>query len=461
MANPTPLAALGGITYGQAKTTIARVVDNGVCDDDPRVLERTNEAQKMLLDALIPVGGMATYDVVADGTTLLLPPELENAIEVEVRGNALVNNQSDIKQGWYDLINPFTYVDPDQQHDQPLNDLFLHPDPADPNILRRKYDFIGLTQGATVRVTGAKRFVPITSDNDYLIIQNIRVLKMAVQALERWDINDKAGGDGYYETATGMLKAEVTKHLLDPRNSLKRRATYERDLATYPTNSFGWVRARLALEIPKILAKGKSEITGLLEMAEMRIIGKGLWKDTVEEFHAEVVNGLIKLPVRVQSVLMARLDGLPIDVRSIFFGYMKNGPGHLTDLMNACTRMLSDEGEVYDPVSQLTRRQYRLTGALLANSNTSTGTGSCLSMACKLRWVAKQPADQMVIKNFEALRLMVTAIIRDEDGNANDSDRSAALALNEIEKETREYLGGQEMVPHISMVGGGLGGCAW
>ncbi len=461
MANPTPLAALGGTTYGQAKTTIARVVDNGVCDDDPRVLERTNEAQKMLLDALIPVGGMATYDVVADGTTLLLPPQLENAIEVEVRGNALVNNQSDIKQGWYDLINPFTYVDPDQQHDQPLHDLFLHPDPSDPNILRRKYDFIGLTQGATVRVTGAKRYVPITSDDDYLIIQNVRALKMAIMSLERSDINDIDGGQKYYEAAVGMLKAEVTKHLLDPRNSLKRRAQYERDLATYPTNSFGWVRARLALEIPKILAKGKSEITGMLEMAEMRLIGKGLWKGTIEEFHAEVVNGLIKLPTRVDSVLMARISGVPIDVRSIFFGYMKNGPGYISDLIGSCAAMLSDEGEVYDPVSQLTRRQYRLNGALASAWPVTATPSSCLSMACKLRWIAKQPSDQMVIKNFEALRLMVTAINLEEDEKWQEAAQAAGLAVNEVEKETREYIGGQEMVPHISMVGGGLGGCAW
>jgi hypothetical protein len=36
------------------------------------VLERVNEATKMLLDAIIPVNGMATYDIIAEGTTLLL-----------------------------------------------------------------------------------------------------------------------------------------------------------------------------------------------------------------------------------------------------------------------------------------------------------------------------------------------------------------------------------------------------
>ncbi len=129
---------------------------------------------------------------------------------------------------------------------------------------------------------------------------------------------------------------------------------------------------------------------------------------------------------------------------------MKNGPGHIADLACACSQMLSDEGEVFDPVTQLTRRQYRLQGACT--------NGSCISMACKLRWIRKEPTDRMVIQNFEALRLMVQAIIAEED---EKQSQSAMLALNEIEKETREYLGGQEMVPHIVLMGGGIGGCTW
>lgn len=452
MANPIPLAAPGGITYGQIKTSLARVVDNGVCDDDARVVERTNEATKMLLDAIIPVGGMATYDIVADGTTLLLPPQLENAIEVEVRGSGLVNNQSDIRQGWYDLVNNFTYVDPDQQHDAPLTDLFLHPDPSDAGILRRKYDFIGLTQGATVRVTGAKRYIPITSDNDYLIIQNIRALKMAIMSLERQDINDIDNGQKYYEAAVGMLRAEVMKHLLDPRNSLKRRAHYEKDFATYPMNSFGWFRARMALEIPKLLAKGKSEITRLLEMAEMRLISKGMWKGTVEIFHAEVIDGLIQFPTRVDSILVARLDGWPIDVRSIFFDYMRGGPGWLGECWAVCNAILSDEGEVYDPTAQTTRHQYRLNGAR------REAPTSCLSVAAKLRWLPKQPIDRMVITNFEAMRLMVTAINLEEAEKWQEAQIAAADAVNEAEKELREFIGGQEMVPHVELMGGSIGG---
>lgn len=449
MANPTPLAGLGGLTYGEAKPFLARVVDNGVCPDDPRVIERTNEATKWLLDALIPVGGMAIYDVVASGTTVLLPKELENAIEVEIRSGT-INNQTDIKQGWYDLINNFTYVDPSMQHDMPMVDQFMVPDTMDPSILRRQYDYPGLAQGSTVRVTGAKRYLPITSDNDYLIIQNLIALKLAIMALERQDINDVDNGQKYYQAAVDTLTREVKKHLLDPRNSLKRRANFEKDLATYAPGTFGWTRARLALEIPGLLAKGKSEITRMLEMAEMRLISSGMWKGTLEQFRATVVGGHIRFPTRVESVLTAKVCGQPIDVRSIFFGYLKNGPHWVDDQICACSSMLLDEGEVYDPATQTSRRQYRLV------ANTAEET---LYVVTKLRWAKKVPSDRMVIANLEAVRLMMQGIMDEQNENWQGGPVALAAATKVLRDELNEYVGNQQHVVHIDWEP--LGGEAW
>src|SRR5205085_1347111 len=100
------------------------------------------------------------------GTTLLLPKEMENAIEVQVLGNATVNNQTDVTQGW-SMVNQFAYLTPDSAHDNPLVDQFLQPDPNDATILRRQYDYPGLSPNATVRATGAKRWLPIETDNTY------------------------------------------------------------------------------------------------------------------------------------------------------------------------------------------------------------------------------------------------------------------------------------------------------
>lgn len=266
--------AAGGIKFGVAKDELATVTANGLCDgSDPRVRMRTNEATKILLDELIPVNGMATYDVVATGTELLLPKQLENAVEVEVLNDAQVRNQTDVTQGWQ-LVSNFTYIDPSSAHDNPLHDLGLDPDPQDFTILRRRYDYKGLQAGATVRVTGAKRYVPITTDDDYLIIQNIPALKLEILAreyLERGaDYADSA--QKYHQMAVAALQAEVKKHQLDPTNSLKRKAAYQKDLTDFDEGTLGRTRARIALELPGMMQKGKSEITYLVNRAVQMLV---------------------------------------------------------------------------------------------------------------------------------------------------------------------------------------------
>lgn len=267
MANP-------GILFGAAKAELGTVVAGGQCSDDARIKARTDEATKMLLSHLIPVGGMATYDVVAAGTTLLLPKELENAIEVEVLNGATVRNQTDVTQGWYDLVTNFTYVDPAGQHDNPLVDLGLVADEDDAAILRRKYDYPGLENNATVRVTGAKRFLPIVSDGSSLIIQNVHALKLGILSIEYLMRGPGSVEDAikYKQFAIDELKAEVAKHMLDPRNVLKRKAAYQQDILTHGEGTLGRTRGRLALELPGFLNRGKSEITDLVNRAVQMLV---------------------------------------------------------------------------------------------------------------------------------------------------------------------------------------------
>lgn len=350
----------GGLTYGASKSMLARVVENGLCDDDSRVMLRVNEATKACLDELIPVGGCATYDVVASGTTLLLPKELENAIEVEVLNDAKVRGQRDVTQGFYDLVNPFTYVDPAAAHDNPLVDQFMQPDPGDATILRRQYDYPGLANNATVRVTGAKRYLPITSDADYLIVQNILALKFMILAIEMFERNALDEGKKLKGEALELLTSEVKKHQMDPRQVMRRKAEYDKDMATFKPGTFGYVRARLAHEVPGALNLGKSELSRLLEQAEMRLMDKGHFVGTLEEFRANVTDGHILLPARVKSLLAANIGGCgTLDIRSIFFQYLKNGPG----LESSCGNILYDEGEVYLESAGEWRRKFRLSGS--------------------------------------------------------------------------------------------------
>jgi hypothetical protein len=263
--------ASGGITFGLAAPFLARVVDNGISYDDPRVIERTNAATKLILDHMIPVGGMATFTIVGagtDGRTFLLPKELENAIAVD--GDVGAVNGTYLPQGWVELVNNFAYIDPNAQHDNPLVDQFLQPDPSDPTILRRQYYYPNIQTPATINVTGAKRYLPIIGNNDYLIVQNIEALKRVILSIERTENNAPDEADKYLKQALEILQSEVKKHLLDPINSLKRKAAYQHEVLPavgFPIGSLGNIRARLALEVPGYLAKGRIELSDAINHA--------------------------------------------------------------------------------------------------------------------------------------------------------------------------------------------------
>lgn len=580
---------MAGITYGMVKNELGTVVGNGVGGDNPRTMPRTNEAIRQILGFdFICVGGMMIVDITAatdayGRETILLPKEMENAIEVEVLPGSSVNGQNDVKQGW-NLVSNFTYVDPSNAHDNPLVDLGLVPDNDDPTILRRLYYYPGLeAPEALVRVTGAKRFVPITGDNDPLIVQNIPAIKVMILSIERYENNDRENAKAYREDAKTLLMEEVKKHQLDPTNSLKRKANYQHDLVTYAEGTLGRTRARLALELPGFLQRGKSEITYLvnravqmlvdnrnqlaiagrisvhgtvteleyvpatapadvllwndyndirlmvqsfitesgdpqavqvaeeyqkkafesqkaklieetelarhttyttalgvylpgsfghavarlalemegglqltttelervLSMAEMRLLEQGIWKGSLREVNATITGGEILFPRDIEAVLVTDINGQPVDIRSAFFEYQQNGPGKFS----TCSSRFIDRGEVYFPQTGFKRRKYFYNGSLTRSVQ--------FSSICKVRWVQKTSGDELTIKAFEALRLMSQAIMLERAENWKDAQAAQAFAINVLEKENREFLGGIQHVQGAQMSGYSLGdlGC--
>lgn len=566
------MALIYGLTFGDVKDDLASVVANGTCGTDPRVLKAANEATRFLLQQeIIPVNCMATYDVVAVGTILFLPEELENAIEVEPLGNATVNNQSDIRQGFHTLVSNFSYVDPSAAQDNPLVDLFLDRDPTT-NRLRRKYDYPGLTAGSTVRVTGKKRYIAMTADGDSLIVQNTLALKSAILYREYLlrGANSVDDANKYKADALSLIEAEVKQHLLDPRRALKRKADYQLDistyvegtlgrtrgrlalelngfllkgkseitylvnravqmlvdnrnqlaiagrisvhgtttelsytpattpetvltwgdynqirlmvqsfitesgdpqqlavaeeyqkkafelqraqlieetekkrhttyttaLATYVSGTFGWTVARLALEMPGGLAMTVTEIERLVSMAEMRLLEKGLYKGSLKTLSATITGGEILFPRDVEAVLAADICGQPVDIRSAFFEFQKNGPGE-----SACESRFIDQGEVFFPQTGSRRRKYLYRG--VCDSDVE------FTCVAKVRWIQKESCDELAIKNFEAIRLMSQSIQHEKNERWNEAGVSAADAKDVLERELQEYLGG---IQHVQSV---------
>lgn len=441
----------GGITFGAAKDSLRLVVANGVGITSPRIMPATNSAIFELMIAtdpytnatLITKDGMATYDVMTDADGfLLLPKQLENSYAAFILTDEdTVNGQKDVKQGWIDCVNPFTYIDPSMAHDNPLVDYFLVPDPDDNTILRRKYRYPGISGIATVRITGKKAFLKITQDTDFLLIQNVPAIELMIQGRERRD-NFDPNWKQLKDAAILMLADEAKAHQMDPRRFMTRKAGYEADLVNFQQGSKAWTRARLALEMPGGLLVGKEEFARIIDRAQLRMMEKGIWKGCLEEFDATITDGHVYFPARVQSVLAADLCGVPIDIRSIFYKYLENGPGDWDD---TCGGRFEDEGEDFFPNSGLRRRKYR------ARIGTN---GQKILAVCKLRWEVKEPEEQLTIVNLEANRAMVSCILLEqaekwgEAGNA----REEVLGKNGIlQSELGEYLAGiKHTVPFIT-----------
>jgi len=445
---PAPISPpVGGIQFKDAAPLLCGVVDNGVSQDDPRVLLRLNEATKIILDYMIPVGGMCTANVAATDEVLLLPPEMENIIELHPQSaTTKVRGDLDITQGWYEIVNNSVYMDPNQQYDNPTIDLGMWPDPDDPSILRRAYQYAGLQpSNAVVTVTGAKRYLPITNDEDYLICQNIEALKLIILSIER---NENAAPDEapkYAKQAFDLLQAEVKKHIMDPRNYMFRKSGYEDDLAHFPPGTLGWMRAQIALDVDEAMKTGKKDLAWSINQVERRIMSRAIYKDCIVQIQAEVQGGIVYFPLFVGSVLAIDVNGAPIPIRSQFFEHLDNGPG-----MYSSCEMLKDLGDEYFPGSLTTRRKYKL----VANCDTV----QCINAVCKLRWLEKQPSDLMVIKNYEAIRLFMTSKYLEEKEDWKNAQMNQAQAWAIMDNELKDYLAGVRHTVHIQTFGFGLNG---
>lgn len=445
-ALPTPAQVTpppGGITFREAAPMLATVVDNGVCSDDPRVKIRLNEATKMVLDTMIPVGGMCRADVAAVNQVLVLPPEMENVYEAVPSDTASIRGDKDIKEGWYDMTNNSLYLDPAAAYDNPLIDAGLWSDPSSPDVLRRAYVYPGLEpSNAIVSVFGAKRYIPIERDEDFLIVQNIEALKLLILSIERNENSAPDEAMKYKQQAFELLQNEVKKHILDPRQFMRRKAAYDADMSSYPEDTLGWLRASLALDMDELLRQEKHALTWAINQSERRLMQRAIYKDTITQLQAVVVGGFVYFPIDVGAVLSINLNGCPIPIRGQFFQSLENGPG-----MFPQHPMLIDQGD--ELVSGSVRRKYKLVANCTENQ--------CLNAVCKMRWRYKKPGDIMVIKNYEAMRLMVLSIFREKKDQWKEAQTDQQTAFDIMDKELRDYLGGIKHTPQIQTYGFGLG----
>ena len=152
------------ITVAEVKGTLCRAVDNGVPADDPRVIQRLNEAMERLMVSGHYVGMTQELTICAHQQCFTLPRQIESVQEIFILDQSL-----DVNSGWYSIENPATYVDPDFLNDVVLVDRGEHPtifDICTPGNLIIYADYVEAA-GDVIRIFGVD-----ASGNDIYSEQN-------------------------------------------------------------------------------------------------------------------------------------------------------------------------------------------------------------------------------------------------------------------------------------------------
>jgi hypothetical protein len=407
------------ITVAEAKNVLCRSVDNGVPPDDPRVVDRINEATERLMAGGHWVGMTQELSICTMQQCFTLPRQIESVQEVFILDQSL-----DVNTGWYSIENPATYVDPDMLNDIVLVDRGEYPilfdictpgklliysdypeatgdqirvfgldasgneiftlqnsvpapgelvplsqigantvntfskitnmqkpgtngpvrvyevdptgginnlmlailDPSERVPSYRRYycaDIPVVPLGGPpvrVRVTGKRRYLPVSQDTDFLILANLGALRLEMMAIDREDGNDFQGSGEFHKRALDILQAEAKTYQQDPTRVSYRKAQCIIDERSYDHRQLGHVRARLALENPQFLHVGLRTITRAINTAQERLISQGYWKDTVINLTLRILGkGYVVPPPNIESVVITLLDGYALTMRNRWF----------------------------------------------------------------------------------------------------------------------------------------------
>jgi len=541
------------MTLGEIRSEIARVVDNGVSANDPRVIQRVNQAQRRLHAIRSWLGLFAKYKVDVVANIFTLPVELENVHSVtRYTGTALPAGNVLLSQD----ANAFVHLDGD------IVPLVFRPVSAAGTVSYQIDPSLGQNLTSVV-VAGKKIFVPATSDSSTLLIDDLEALKLMVMALWReennqlelasglqakavehlalktdmaievarrlayqtrlssaspgtmafvrsrlaldlnfglktdetqmFDLVNKAQdmlidikrtllASGRYGVKDGLslpsysyivsdsaqlpvpdyttvklavlalmansvndknpqlnpelaakYEAEATKSLeqdLMVELERKRHDEYSTALTSSQPNTFGRIKARLALDLPNGLRLSNNELTRTINRAEEILVARGKWAGAVEELKVTIPKeGLFYLPGNVESILSATLNDVPVPVFDQHYDYNPGGPGFQTEEFNSGTPSIIARGEKI--VSNQRLRVYFVRG-----NWTET---ACARLLVKRRHVDYQAdQDPVLIRNYSAVYSMVLSLLLQEQ-NPETAKYHEEQALSILRSELEQF----------------------
>lgn len=171
-----------------------------------------------------------------------------------------------------------------------------------------------------IRVTGKRRFLPVTGDTDFLILSNTGALRLELLAIDREDGNDFQGSAEFHKRALDMLQAEAKTYQQDPTRVSYRKAQAITDEQSFDRKQLGYVRARLALENPQFMRVGLRTITRAINTAQERLLAQGYWKDSVIYLTLKIFgDGYVSVPPNVEALTVVHYQSQPLTLRNRWF----------------------------------------------------------------------------------------------------------------------------------------------
>jgi hypothetical protein len=428
------------ITLAEAKATLSVYVDNGVYQDDSRVIARINEAQRRLYAVRSWLGVLAKYSVPVTAGIFTLP---DSTGDISTFAGFGLNTI--LRVTTTSMANGFL-TNTEQAFLSNSESLVKVNKPASSSDFR-SYQVSGVNPlPSSVEVTGKLNFVPASNNTDLLIIQDLDALRLMLLALWREQNGQLDLAQGFEQKAVERL-ALVTDKTLEGA----RRLNYQSIVASTVEGTIGWVRARMALDLKDGLSTDDSVLFHLIDKAEEYLLTRGSWYGSIRQFDIQVdESGEMYLPHDVESILFCSFNSQRVDLFAREYDFHENGPGFRT-AKNASGLLVVDRGE--DAVFDADYGGLVAKRKIFVNRPTNPEDPCILTILGSIRWSAKtKDSDPMVVGNYPALLEMVTAFMQSEKPDFYTFHEQKSIQL--LRDELQQKRGGNRLTMQVQ-------GTAW
>jgi len=290
----------------QESRVLSRAVENGVCPDDSRVVDRINEAVARIHALGAFVGTVARYGVTVDAATGEF--ELPSALGNILRASRLSDGINHSPAGTFITDNEYAFV----LESSPVLSL--------QQLSPTRFRVLGPVLPAAVDVMGKKRLTPAVAETDPLAVDDLPAIKLMLLALFREENNQ-------LDLAAALQKNCIEHLTLKTQTAVgeARRVLATSMAAGMSEGTLGYARAKLALALTGGIRVDDHELVEVVGEAERRLMQQGReWR----AYLLKVRGGEIALPQDMDAILSLAIENRPMPLRSQWFDFLEAGWGY-------------------------------------------------------------------------------------------------------------------------------------